>query len=376
MKRGRRADASDEEDEDYEEATPSQRQRVDGDDDENVEYNPEPESQFVKGAITRVVLRNFMTYGGPVEIKPGPRLNLVLGPNGTGKSSFVCAICIGLGFGTKVCLRFLGAASLRLPAALVLASRAHLLSWLAQLLARAKDLHDYIKSGEKYAEINIWLSQGAGERPLQVTRRFGKGGDSEFKLNGEDQGNVCPRLWLNLGSDLRCCTPVTSRRQEGNRKGCRQEDAGDDRSDGQPLPGARLLLCRTGKPGCAVTRRSLTPLPGPSLRAVPPPGPCGRLRSAQPQGIARGDGEGRRCAPNRSDSPAASETPLHSTACTELLPPAPFFFSADEEGLYKEHMYLKETKNGIRGAEQVPPRYSFPSGFSSARGVSAAPLAL
>lgn len=32
-----------------------------------------------------------------MEIKPGPRLNVVVGPNGTGKSSILCAICLGLG---------------------------------------------------------------------------------------------------------------------------------------------------------------------------------------------------------------------------------------------------------------------------------------
>ena len=63
------------------------------------------------------------TYAGEVTIRPGPRLNLILGPNGgilkhdyhgllsepalfqppgTGKSSLVCAICIGLGGSTKV----------------------------------------------------------------------------------------------------------------------------------------------------------------------------------------------------------------------------------------------------------------------------------
>lgn len=29
-------------------------------------------------------------------VTPGSRLNLVIGPNGTGKSSLVCAICLGL----------------------------------------------------------------------------------------------------------------------------------------------------------------------------------------------------------------------------------------------------------------------------------------
>ena len=46
-------------------------------------------------------LHNFMTYSD-VEMEPGPRLNVILGPNGTGKSSFVCALCIGLSGSTKV----------------------------------------------------------------------------------------------------------------------------------------------------------------------------------------------------------------------------------------------------------------------------------
>lgn len=32
-----------------------------------------------------------------VEFQPGPHLNVIIGPNGTGKSSLVCAMCLGLG---------------------------------------------------------------------------------------------------------------------------------------------------------------------------------------------------------------------------------------------------------------------------------------
>lgn len=31
-----------------------------------------------------------------VEFNPGPNLNLILGPNGTGKSTIVAAICLGM----------------------------------------------------------------------------------------------------------------------------------------------------------------------------------------------------------------------------------------------------------------------------------------
>ena len=55
------------------------------------------------GSIVRVELKNFVTYTA-VEFFPGPSLNMVIGPNGTGKSTLVCAICLGLGWGPQVIL--------------------------------------------------------------------------------------------------------------------------------------------------------------------------------------------------------------------------------------------------------------------------------
>lgn len=54
------------------------------------------------GAIVRVKLINFVTYTS-AEFFPGPNLNMVIGPNGTGKSTLVCAICLGLGWPPSVC---------------------------------------------------------------------------------------------------------------------------------------------------------------------------------------------------------------------------------------------------------------------------------
>lgn len=56
------------------------------------------EGQHQPGAIVRVKVVNFVTYEDAV-FYPGPNLNMVIGPNGTGKSSLVCAICLGLGYG-------------------------------------------------------------------------------------------------------------------------------------------------------------------------------------------------------------------------------------------------------------------------------------
>ena len=43
----------------------------------------------------QVRLWNFMTHAY-AEFEPGPGLNVIIGPNGTGKSTVVCAICLVL----------------------------------------------------------------------------------------------------------------------------------------------------------------------------------------------------------------------------------------------------------------------------------------
>uniref|UniRef100_A0A8C2T557 Structural maintenance of chromosomes protein 5 n=1 Tax=Coturnix japonica TaxID=93934 RepID=A0A8C2T557_COTJA len=51
--------------------------------------------RFVEGSIVRIYMENFLTYD-VCELRPGPNLNMIIGANGTGKSSIVCAICLGL----------------------------------------------------------------------------------------------------------------------------------------------------------------------------------------------------------------------------------------------------------------------------------------
>uniref|UniRef100_A0A452IPY8 Structural maintenance of chromosomes protein 5 n=1 Tax=Gopherus agassizii TaxID=38772 RepID=A0A452IPY8_9SAUR len=55
----------------------------------------QPQSRFVEGSIVKVTMENFLTYDN-CEVCPGPHLNMIVGANGTGKSSIVCAICLGL----------------------------------------------------------------------------------------------------------------------------------------------------------------------------------------------------------------------------------------------------------------------------------------
>nr|XP_045009714.1 structural maintenance of chromosomes protein 5 isoform X2 [Jaculus jaculus] len=63
-------------------------------------WNPQPSlphsaAPFVEGSIVRIAMENFLTYD-ICEVSPGPHLNMIIGANGTGKSSIVCAICLGL----------------------------------------------------------------------------------------------------------------------------------------------------------------------------------------------------------------------------------------------------------------------------------------
>ena len=112
-------------------------------------------SEFQEGAIVRVKLTNFVTYEN-AEFFPGPHLNMVIGPNGTGKSSLVCAICLGLG-------------------------------WGPQHLGRAGQVGEFVKHGLSEAFVEIELQGGPNHRTNHVVRlRIIRDGNSrEFWVNGK-----------------------------------------------------------------------------------------------------------------------------------------------------------------------------------------------
>ncbi|KAJ3289636.1 Structural maintenance of chromosomes protein 5 [Borealophlyctis nickersoniae] len=112
------------------------------------------EDGFREGAIIRIRCRNFVTYDY-VELKPGPSLNMIIGPNGTGKSSIVCAMAIALGNNPKV-------------------------------VGRSPDISAYVKEGEEKAWVEIELKRRGKGRNLIIKRSFGRDGNSStYKLNGE-----------------------------------------------------------------------------------------------------------------------------------------------------------------------------------------------
>ncbi|KAH9927340.1 P-loop containing nucleoside triphosphate hydrolase protein [Fomitopsis serialis] len=110
--------------------------------------------RFIPGSIVRIKLENFVTYDA-VEFRPGPYLNMIFGPNGTGKSTIACAICLGLNFPPSV-------------------------------LGRATDLNSFVKIGTEAGYIEIELKGATGKPNLVVKRTLSaKAKASSFFLNGQ-----------------------------------------------------------------------------------------------------------------------------------------------------------------------------------------------
>ncbi|XP_022244453.1 structural maintenance of chromosomes protein 5-like isoform X3 [Limulus polyphemus] len=126
---------------------------------------------YQKGSIVRLKLENFLTYDS-VELSPGPHLNLIIGPNGTGKSTIVCAICLGLGGKTSV-------------------------------IGRANHVVDYIKHGCNKASTTIELFNPDG-RNWVITREITEN-NSTWKINDasvslKDVENLVMELNIQVGN--------------------------------------------------------------------------------------------------------------------------------------------------------------------------------
>ncbi|RKP15209.1 P-loop containing nucleoside triphosphate hydrolase protein, partial [Piptocephalis cylindrospora] len=97
------------------------------------------QNSYPDGAILQLVLHRFVTYDHCV-FRPGPRLNLVIGPNGTGKSTLMCGMILGLG-------------------------------GKPDILGRARDIADFIKHGHDSGWVEVTLrSSSAPEGHVRIKR--------------------------------------------------------------------------------------------------------------------------------------------------------------------------------------------------------------
>ncbi|XP_045762372.1 structural maintenance of chromosomes protein 5 [Maniola jurtina] len=103
------------------------------------------------GCIYRISLQNFVTFK-QVTLFPGKSLNLIIGPNGTGKSTFLNAIILGLGGS-------LGA------------------------IGRADKLAAYVKTGSSESRIDIELYQKPMQKNVIITMIINKKNSTTWYIN-------------------------------------------------------------------------------------------------------------------------------------------------------------------------------------------------
>ncbi|TRM70021.1 P-loop containing nucleoside triphosphate hydrolase protein [Schizophyllum amplum] len=159
-----------------------------------VKTQPRDDDGYIPGSIVRIQLHNFVTYDD-VEFRPGPYLNMILGPNGTGKSSIACAICLGL-------------------------------NWPPAVLGRATDVPSFVKNNavEDTGFIEIELKGPKGKDNLVIRRTIHRNNRaSMFTLNGQSKsgkeigakmaelnvqvGNLCSFLPQDKVSEFAAMSP-------------------------------------------------------------------------------------------------------------------------------------------------------------------------
>ncbi|XP_053957144.1 structural maintenance of chromosomes protein 5 [Anastrepha ludens] len=114
----------------------------------------------VKGKIKSVYCKNFVTYG-ECNFYPTEYLNVIIGPNGTGKSTLVAAIVLGLG-------------------------------GKPDLLSRSSSLGDYVKNGRDEAVIRVEIFRDTYKTVI-FERCFPRSGKSMYRI-GED--NVSEKNYI------------------------------------------------------------------------------------------------------------------------------------------------------------------------------------
>ncbi|ODQ77885.1 hypothetical protein BABINDRAFT_163260 [Babjeviella inositovora NRRL Y-12698] len=126
------------------------------------------DNTYLPGSIIRVKVKNFITYS-IAEFHLGPTLNMIIGPNGTGKSTLVSAICLGLGGNERLISR--------------------------------KDMKSMIKINETQASIEIELKNKTGPN-IVIKRTFGEK-KSVYRVDGREANekavkSICHGLNIQL----------------------------------------------------------------------------------------------------------------------------------------------------------------------------------
>ncbi|GAA96106.1 hypothetical protein E5Q_02767, partial [Mixia osmundae IAM 14324] len=137
--------------------------------------NERGDDGYVVGSIMRIKCVNFMTYEH-VEFSPGPHLNMIIGPNGTGKSSIANAIALGLG-------------------------------WPPKILGRADEVRLFVKQGYDEGHIEIEL-KGRKSRNVIIRREINRiRNNSDWYLDGKKAKHtdvVAKVAGLNVQVDNLC----------------------------------------------------------------------------------------------------------------------------------------------------------------------------
>ncbi|XP_053684572.1 structural maintenance of chromosomes protein 5 [Sabethes cyaneus] len=104
------------------------------------------------GKIKSVAVKDFVTYDVAI-FYPDEHLNIIIGPNGTGKSTIVAAIVLGMGGHCK-------------------------------LLSRSGSIEDYIKNGKEEAKIEVTLYKNDKRSLITFRRTFDRRGKDRFEIDG------------------------------------------------------------------------------------------------------------------------------------------------------------------------------------------------
>uniref|UniRef100_A0A8D8ITH6 Structural maintenance of chromosomes protein 5 n=1 Tax=Culex pipiens TaxID=7175 RepID=A0A8D8ITH6_CULPI len=106
----------------------------------------------IVGKIKSTAVKDFVTYDVAI-FYPDEHLNIIIGPNGTGKSTIVAAVVLGMGGHCK-------------------------------LLSRSSSIEDYIKNGKDVAKVEVAIYKNAKRETIMFNRTFDRSGLDRFEIDG------------------------------------------------------------------------------------------------------------------------------------------------------------------------------------------------